>query len=1306
MSSKHSDKKNLPVFDFPALSSGEKESVIKRFLSNASRSLLAEKNIPIQPSRQPGCLKCYSANSQRLYRQKAPRKTRQTFFVNRNLNHDKKPHDSYIENSYDFFKNFQIRIKKAELPLICDSELSQVTDSTKLTNRLISEKSLTIKSQIDRQIEFAPDKIKLLSIIPNPRLSIPESAQQSLRQQFKIPTISQNLYHEKLQAPFKDQIVLKKQRYQQNISIISKIIQPDLEFEHYKGIRFFKLNSFANFFTSLTKDKRKYQLKSNFISEVCHFDFPPEIGKNFVISYQEKLSLRALKAKKLRIKNYPFSLSELKLKTSDYKFINSTPGIKPEIDFARKKLDIQLKIHLKPLKNLTLPFKSLQKQLEKPKDISQALPIKLSEIRESSWNKLRLCLKRVKPQTRELNFNSITTFKPSIPLLKPTQIDANKSFKNYRFQDRANSVFEAFTSYAFTFKPQRLYYCKKRERIFLKTRSQAIYSKNLLSPDLILSNQIQQQREIKKENLSGCINSTISAPQKDQFEYFILPTKIKLSLTDFALSLSEPKIDFSDIKLPKIKKKAKDFKESFSMRLASLSLRRRLRPIQSYLQNRIFTEFSFEINLRKTISRISLLFKPFRLNKLKATPQFINKSLAYNGFTQKEIKFKKTLPTIASASFLEYLPMAIAKSLTLEMPIMGSSAPQKLIQKHFIGAPLWDKYFSEANIKLRLPPFPFGFPKLIDKKFIPNLLWELPTLRANEFSIPAIKIRQDVSLKRLKKRRSPLSLKAPQKWLWPEFLMYNQLKYADLITDLILETLKLPHQKSFSFTWQQETSNKVTLKYSASQERSNIELPSTLEFNANISETLYSTGEISDSFYSVPLIKGSEITRLIIPALKLKAKKSKFYSAPLLRNISAAKIKTWQFPKQNFFPAPFHLPSVEFKQTSKKVLAFYQDLPEKLTPEILPDPTGYKSRYRQFFFPYTPETMLQLQKSEHFFELEDVSISAEQDFTEDLKTTQILESSIFEANQPLDSFYSNKVSVSKSPDKFIQSASNILIKLPSPGFPINLPDQLTIEPKNISLANDKAKTILNLKSEIDNLLNDSTTLTALLADHFKPDEPEIQAKLHFWPKRAKKIAPNKLSLSSVHWVILLKTFLKLIQVHNEQPTFIKKQNLDISIFSYSPIEPRHNFTPQSSKVEFSFSSPEPAIFHASANQGNTNFISTIKWPQFKATQKTFSTLTNICSQEFTPVPFSYPSQLSSKQITFSSVKYGISTEIKTNLMSTPVSLISSRVVTKPEVFSISESQQKDKGFRFAYIPDWYDLELDTSRQIADMKIKK
>ena len=57
-------------------------------------------------------------------------------------------------------------------------------------------------------------------------------------------------------------------------------------------------------------------------------------------------------------------------------------------------------------------------------------------------------------------------------------------------------------------------------------------------------------------------------------------------------------------------------------------------------------------------------------------------------------------------------------------------------------------------------------------------------------------------------------------------------------------------------------------------------------------------------------------------------------------------------------------------------------------------------------------------------------------------------------------------------------------------------------------------------------------------------------------------------------------------------------------------------------------------------------------------------------------------------------------------MSTPVSLISSRVVTKPEVFSISESQQKDKGFRFAYIPDWYDLELDTSRQIADMKIKK
>ena len=106
-------KKNLPVFDFPALSSGEKESVIKRFLSNASRSLLAEKNIPIQPSRQPGCLKCYSANSQRLYRQKAPRKTRQTFFVNRNLNHDKKPHDSYIENSYDFFKKFSNSDKKS-----------------------------------------------------------------------------------------------------------------------------------------------------------------------------------------------------------------------------------------------------------------------------------------------------------------------------------------------------------------------------------------------------------------------------------------------------------------------------------------------------------------------------------------------------------------------------------------------------------------------------------------------------------------------------------------------------------------------------------------------------------------------------------------------------------------------------------------------------------------------------------------------------------------------------------------------------------------------------------------------------------------------------------------------------------------------------------------------------------------------------------------------------------------------------------------------------------------------------------------
>jgi hypothetical protein len=222
------------------------------------------------------------------------------------------------------------------------------------------------------------------------------------------------------------------------------------------------------------------------------------------------------------------------------------------------------------------------------------------------------------------------------------------------------------------------------------------------------------------------------------------------------------------------------------------------------------------------------------------------------------------------------------------------------------------------------------------------------------------------------------------------------------------------------------------------------------------------------------------------------------------------------------------------KPICSSILGFFQKFPE-ITAAENKGMFSYKSRLRQYFFPYKPSyDYMTLGKSDFFCIDDTTSIQSFEDIAE-LKTSQIFETATFKIG--LKPFFKCIFS-STIPQKLPEQSHHLKIKTTFP-YKIASPQKITREIKScrrfIPQTGSDAKTMLK------NYL--SYTCSAKISRMVKSF-----SKTDFLPGfESSNYVPDysfsgNFTIESVHWIILLSGFLKLGM---QQPDYFSKNILNI-----------------------------------------------------------------------------------------------------------------------------------------------------------------
>ena len=339
---------------------------------------------------------------------------------------------------------------------------------------------------------------------------------------------------------------------------------------------------------------------------------------------------------------------------------------------------------------------------------------------------------------------------------------------------------------------------------------------------------------------------------------------------------------------------------------------------------------------------------------------------------------------LSECNYAEYLPKQITDAFTLSFKIKPVPIVTSLSQNRIIPPPGWSKKTKDFTCKLRLGPYPFGFPNFF---YAPPVFVQLVSRKPyGIFALTAEKVikEHEFILSKTRLYLPELSMKGPRRLLHSELTTKNQPKeYYE--TDIEEAAPKQNQPKaipSFSQSWEKvplwrchtEMSFKMQKKPRGKRIRLDINSFSSISYG------------IEESFLNQLKYRGMpKVTGFLIRSKQFVLVSNQ---GSILLNPARQKDaynfeeKIPEFPSKTIFSDKKYSTKIVEEKTYLLPQNFSSKFPLKKAIQ------KFVARFRDFRFPYVPETNYALQNTEKFDFTEEYNSDCNCRFQDDFRVSQ------------------------------------------------------------------------------------------------------------------------------------------------------------------------------------------------------------------------------------------------------------------------------------------------------------------------------
>jgi hypothetical protein len=1296
MTLKQKNLKSLAFFDFPSHPKEGKEFITRRLFSLASRPVLAAKNQPIIPSQNALASKCFTNSVLFIFEPPVQKHKR---FKPGQLRHKPETESDYnhkaaqiftapeivdglptlkvftgsdisFELDLPFYFSWQQRQKK---PVIYDFELSSESFVVaKFENKLICSaysEAIAGFSSPEQLTHHGNYHIAC---------SVKEAAQPEFCP-FELHLNSQTF------GDFAD-LSLQIQASQPIIELFLETSQTAFQTDFFHSLKTRQQSSVLPFAMPVEK-KFAYDIKSN-------------PGKNLVLDVKTDLYAKSGSNKPFDRKTKAGGIFKIACKADQMKI--SQTKLFSDASFSN------IKARVAPQKEVKAAFQ--QAEVKTPEKFKvQSKPGRFYEpisCRQFAVSKnLRLKLKLFRSSLAEKTFPMVVlhSYKPCPAKLVDEKIPirfCNRKGLQPIFRSRLDYRIEHLELLA-----NRQAFFSKRTLMKFLTKSHARYG--TLKLRKILASHLTGKVfdcPLKKQPFRGTISEKASTKKifshpSGRFVDFVgilgRPLFFLMSITD---------LEFTDIVLPEHKRRLKAPKGvlwNYCGKNETNSLPKKLRTYSQNTVNSKKESFARVTTRRVTLKAARDLLAP--LNRYKKAAG------SYNFLFDNELKDKTYALSLKrklrqSFSFIDGLPSAVKALFNLAMPISDAIANEKAAQECLIQSPHWSKTSRAFNCRLRLLPYPFGFPTFrfkADKMFFLHKEYsgKIKADLEKEIGIPAFSF---FPTKRF--FYSKFSLKNPQKWLYPA----SQAIGKD-IQNFPFHFFVSSPENSFVYplkptfykhTWQNADIKKLFAR--------SFSLAFNFDTTSFAKKFLKFTHEFSAMIHdwavpaeTIPVIEEEQIDRLLLGRINLDCRFISGSNFAADQRISREKLRIKRLkPVSLPTKVKFALKEKQAEVFCPEILAFYHNFPE-IPSGIFITQKFFKARYRQFFFPYAPAHSDAGVSSERYFEIDDTSQVLNFDSYEDLRISQIaqlgfeiLEKEKTDYLLPLTvSVGSCEISAKYKLDDYLFPTCFKIRKLKN--------YKRRFKRKDFSIG----KTFrIEKHLGLERRFPDFTFLYRAAPAQFAWNFSKSWAKPCLSDCKNHEL-PGIFSMESVHWVILLKSFMQIAPAENK---FETSDNIlsekDFFLPEYTKLKAASSNVLFERKLVLSaLDEPAQPFYSADANAAAWRLKVSDKSFVLNDWTKTAKKESSV-SSKFNHESFAFSDKIFAKKTKTERIK--ISEKIPVD--DSAKILFSDYKMHGPATVIVRRARQRaDKlrparsNFHPPYMPDWLDMEMDNIDKSVD-----
>lgn len=1130
MSFNKAGKPELPVFDNPAMGVIQTGFTMRRVVTAAGRSFLAEKNLPIQPATDYRFRKCYSAYDVLLY------KLDWHIFSKKEKPPKHRYGEEYIKYEIPkkyFFPYPALRQKlidpiiNAEQPNVISSikDLEEQTLLLALPNS--KQPQYPNRTIIENSVAYPDDNFQFRFMFSDKRQTaeVLEAREYNINNQIGV-----YFQNNALQAPPKP-IFTNEYNYvclhdftSFNIEFeegwrplrfgqrdLTAVMTPNIEwakvyprencdlkpfkqqienFEH-KGtnetFKYIEGEEFGHFYIKAQNSFSIMERPEYAASQALYsLDLPSLLNDHRPLGFNATdLSLHNIDT----YKEMPGSFGVTKhfaLVSKEFEIIDGSEKYQQDLAYTRQILGHEK--HLKTSKKYRAPHLSLKLSLKKP---TFAIKPEKQTIRYVRIISANLCYSY--PKHLDI-FYAPVRFDHQSPKVFDSRINSCKLQIQTKFKQRRSQFQNKCPNHSkYTRKLLHRILCAAAFKACRKYR----YSLNTYSLpkiDKVLTYAFNTNRIIDYK-----APKTISYWEKPDIRRLVSP---RLGFTDIELSDK-----FKTIAIPYSGK----FVSDNLMKLSKNHLRV-LRIIKGRMTKIDRTYHSAYMNALK---RVTAIKHPQQIikggNSLHALK--LNDAI-YNNFAYGPSKFTlKYNPT--SCDYCDNLPKEVIPGFELHLDICGIPEGIILSQKDIVPPPGWNKQTKEFDCRMRLGPHPFGFPEFF---FAPPVFIQLVTQSDYEIrSLTAEKSYReyDFILTKDKLYLPELSMKQPRRLLHSELTAKNSPKefYIVDIEEPPLQQDQPKHIDSFEQSWLAEKKWKCSTFFGFDM----LHTLRTRKVKIKTRKISNDAIDIAEDFLSNIKYKGMpNVTRFLLKNRRFEAKSG---HGAIVQPIQM------YYGNTDFASTCVNLPDKTYF-TSREGFSPLKTEKTWTLPQYFPDtypsgelPPTYSARFRNFRFPYVPETVVKNSSKEAFAQPDNYFDNCTCHFEEEFRAsvfdfTSAEISSAYCTNYDADfvNQYTAQNSFGFETQQIMDSLSRFYIEMP--------PDKLFLRkselPKSyqhlISPRFFKARELHSYKY----MLRDQSRA----AFKFTQMPEHINASYSFYG--LKDQSPSELEAANYHWIIMLR----------------------------------------------------------------------------------------------------------------------------------------------------------------------------------------